>query len=45
VQIVEEVLPSPAQRQQVFWKTSNKVFRLGLVDTDLIIPAVLSAVA
>lgn len=39
VQIVEEVLPSPAERQQVFWKTSNKVFRLGLVDTDLVTPA------
>jgi hypothetical protein len=32
VQIVEDVLPSPADRQQVFWKTSNKVFRLGLSD-------------
>jgi hypothetical protein len=30
VQIVEDVLPSPAERQQVFWKTSNRVFRLGL---------------
>ena len=38
VQIVEDVVPSPAQRQQVFWKTSNKVFRLGLIDTDLITP-------
>ena len=36
VQIVEDVLPTPAQRQQVFWKTSNRVFRLGLVDTDLV---------
>jgi predicted TIM-barrel fold metal-dependent hydrolase len=35
VQIVEDVLPSPADRDLVFWKTSNKVFRLGLVDTDL----------
>src|SRR5271166_5352154 len=40
VRIVEDVLPSPAERQQVFWKTSNRVFRLGLVDTDLIDPAV-----
>jgi len=24
VQIVEDVLPSPAERQQVFWKTSNR---------------------
>jgi predicted TIM-barrel fold metal-dependent hydrolase len=29
VQIVEEVLPSPAERQQLFWQTSNRVFRLG----------------
>ena len=40
VQIVEDVLPIPAEREQVFWKTSNKVFRLGLVDTDLVTPAV-----
>jgi predicted TIM-barrel fold metal-dependent hydrolase len=33
VRIVEDVLPSPAERQQVFWKTSNRVFRLGLSDT------------
>ena len=39
VQIVEDVLPSPAERQQVFWKTSNRVFRLGQVDTDLVTPA------
>ena len=45
VQIVEDVLPSPAEREQVFWKTSNKIFRLGLVDTDLIAPAVLLAAA
>jgi hypothetical protein len=36
VQIVEDVLPSPAERQLVFWKTSNRVFRLGLSDTDLV---------
>ena len=36
VQSVEDVLPSPAERELVFWKTSNKVFRLGLVDTDII---------
>jgi predicted TIM-barrel fold metal-dependent hydrolase len=35
VQIVEDVLPSPAEREQVFWKTGNRVFRLGLVETDL----------
>jgi predicted TIM-barrel fold metal-dependent hydrolase len=38
VQIVEDVLPSPADRELVFWRTSNKVFRLGLVDTDLVTP-------
>jgi predicted TIM-barrel fold metal-dependent hydrolase len=40
VQSVEDVLPSPAERDQVFWKTSNRIFRLGLVDADLIAPAV-----
>jgi hypothetical protein len=35
VRIVEDVLPSPAERQQVFWKTSNRVFRLGLSTADL----------
>jgi len=38
VQIVEDVLPDAAERQLVFWETSNKVFRLGLVDTDLVTP-------
>jgi hypothetical protein len=45
VQIVEDVLPSTAERELVFWKTSNKIFRLGLVDTDLITPAALPAAA
>jgi hypothetical protein len=45
VQIVEDVLPSVTDRELVFWKTSNKIFRLGLVDTDLIGPAVLPAAA
>ena len=47
VQIVEDVLSSPAERQQVFWRTSNRVFRLGLVDTDLVTPrfSPISAVA
>jgi predicted TIM-barrel fold metal-dependent hydrolase len=36
VQIVEDVLPNPAERDLVFWKTSNSVFHLGLVDTDII---------
>jgi predicted TIM-barrel fold metal-dependent hydrolase len=34
VQIVEDVLPSPADRDLVFWKTSNRIFRLGLFVTD-----------
>jgi predicted TIM-barrel fold metal-dependent hydrolase len=33
VQIVDEVLPGLAERDLVFWKTSNKIFRLGLSDT------------
>jgi predicted TIM-barrel fold metal-dependent hydrolase len=33
VQSVEEGLPSLADRQLVFWKTSNKIFRLGLSNT------------
>jgi predicted TIM-barrel fold metal-dependent hydrolase len=45
VQIVEEVLPSPAERELVFWKTSNRIFRLGLVNADHITPKDLSAVA
>ncbi|WP_408307446.1 hypothetical protein [Paraburkholderia bryophila] len=32
VQIVEDVLQSPAEREQVFWQTSNRIFRLGLDD-------------
>jgi predicted TIM-barrel fold metal-dependent hydrolase len=39
VQIVEDVLPNPADQQQVFSKTSNRVFRLAPGDTDLAIPA------
>jgi hypothetical protein len=45
VQIIEDVLPSPAERELVFWKTSNKIFRLGLVDANLITPGVLPAAA
>ena len=45
VQIVEDVLSSAADRDLVFWKTSNRIFRLGLVDADLTTPAVLSAIA
>jgi predicted TIM-barrel fold metal-dependent hydrolase len=45
VQMVEDVLPSPADRELVLWKTSNKIFRLGLVDTDQVAPTVLPAAA
>jgi predicted TIM-barrel fold metal-dependent hydrolase len=34
VQIVEDVLPSQADRDLVLWKTSNRIFRLGLTDSD-----------
>jgi len=34
VKIVEDILPSLVHRDLVFWKTSNRVFRLGLTDTD-----------
>jgi hypothetical protein len=34
VQVVEGVLPSQADRDLVFWKTSNGIFRLGLTDAD-----------
>jgi predicted TIM-barrel fold metal-dependent hydrolase len=40
VQIVEEVLPNLADRERVFWKTSNRIFRLGLFDTGFITPAI-----
>jgi len=33
VQSVEEVVLSPAERELVFWKTSNKIFHLGLSET------------
>jgi predicted TIM-barrel fold metal-dependent hydrolase len=45
VQIVEDVLTSPAERELVLWKTSNSIFHLGLLETDLITPDVLSVVA
>jgi len=32
VRIVEDVVQTPAERDLVFWKTSNTVFRLGLDD-------------
>lgn len=38
IRIVEDVLTSPAEQQQVFWKTSDKVFHLGLSDTDPVTP-------
>jgi predicted TIM-barrel fold metal-dependent hydrolase len=45
VQIVEEVLPSQADRDWVFWKTSNRIFRLGLSNTGLISPTDLPVAA
>jgi hypothetical protein len=45
VRIVEDVLPSPAERELVFWKTSNKIFRLGLADAGLITSGVVPAAA
>jgi predicted TIM-barrel fold metal-dependent hydrolase len=42
VQIVEEVLPSQADRDLVFWKTSNRIFRLGLPDTDPVASALVT---
>jgi predicted TIM-barrel fold metal-dependent hydrolase len=45
VRSVEEVLPSLADREWVFWKTSNRIFRLGLSDTGLITPAVIPVAA
>jgi predicted TIM-barrel fold metal-dependent hydrolase len=45
VQIVEDVLPSPAERELVFWKTSNRIFRLGLSDTGSITRTVLPMAA
>ena len=44
VQIVEDVLPSPAERQLVLWKTSNRVFRLGLLPTALMVTVVLQSI-
>jgi predicted TIM-barrel fold metal-dependent hydrolase len=35
VQIVKDVLPGEADRELVFWKTSNRIFRLGLAETNL----------
>src|ERR1700693_488930 len=45
VQSVEDVLPSGADREWVFWKTSNRIFRLGLSDTGFITAPVLPAAA
>ena len=38
IQIVEEVLPNLAEREMVFWKTSNRVFRLGLTPNPVCSP-------
>ena len=45
VRIVEDVLPSPDERELVFWRTSNRIFHLDLADTGLNAPAVLTAAA
>jgi predicted TIM-barrel fold metal-dependent hydrolase len=45
VQIVEEVLPSQTDRDWVFWKTGNRIFRLGLSDTGFITAPVPAAAA
>jgi hypothetical protein len=45
VQSVAEVLPNLADRDWVFWKTSNRVFRLGLSDTGFMTPAALPVAA
>lgn len=42
-QIVEDVLPSQADRDLVFWKTSNRIFRLGLSDTDPVTSTLVTA--
>ena len=42
VQIVEDVLPSQADRDLVFWKTSNRIFRLGLPDSDPVASALVT---
>jgi predicted TIM-barrel fold metal-dependent hydrolase len=42
VQIVEDVLPSQADRDLVFWKTSNRIFRLGLADTEPVASALVT---
>jgi predicted TIM-barrel fold metal-dependent hydrolase len=45
VQSVDEVLPSVPDRDRVFWKTSNRIFNLGLSDSGLIAPAILPVAA
>ena len=45
VRIVEEVLPSVSDREWVFWKTSNRIFRLGLSDTGFSTAPVLPVAA
>ena len=39
IRIVEDVIPSAAERRLVFSETSNRAFRLGLVDTPAV-PAI-----
>jgi predicted TIM-barrel fold metal-dependent hydrolase len=39
IQSVEEVLPNLADRERVFWRTSDRIFRLGLSETASVNPA------
>jgi predicted TIM-barrel fold metal-dependent hydrolase len=45
VQSVEEVLTSVADRDWVFWKTSNRIFKLALSENGLVMPAILPVAA
>jgi predicted TIM-barrel fold metal-dependent hydrolase len=45
IQSVEEVLPSVADREWVFWKTSKKIFRLGLSDNGFVAAPILPIAA
>lgn len=45
VQIVEDVLPDLADRELVFWRTSNRIFRLGLDETTGARPVAVGASA
>ncbi|MET3808211.1 putative TIM-barrel fold metal-dependent hydrolase [Nakamurella sp. UYEF19] len=45
VEIVEQVVASPTERDLVFWETSNKIFHLGLDQAGTSIPLVVGASA